>query len=313
MMFVTSAAFGQSLSSGCSGTVNGQPPQSLTSDSPLVVGKGESITVSGQGPSKAGGGVNGNYSIAIVEGLFKLDKRNENWGGSGQSFQGVVNVDDYLKYGSGLYKVEGVATAASGWTCSASFYIRLDGSKIVGIVATGIGVVGGLGVLGASRAKPNFTQAAPAASTTTGDGPAASVSAEEISKGFGKDFVGLSEDEMTTKPKPPPTTMIDRLAHSKINAGGCFALIVLELTAGPAMILLFPVTMSVPGAGKKRVWVKGKPVLGFLSGLIAGLGVTVALHQFGFHPLTITTAIGFPILAAIIGSVRAWKGTAYKV
>jgi putative membrane protein insertion efficiency factor len=306
MVFVASAAFGQSISSGCSGTVNGRPPQSLTSSSPLVVGKGESITVAGQGPSKAGGGINGNYSISIVEGLFNIDRRNENWTGTGSSFQSGVNVDNYLKYGSGLYKVEGVATAAAGWSCTASFYIKLDGSKIIGIVAAGLA---GIGALGGIRS------AKPAAGAFPADAePAAAMggpTTDELKTQAYDDLIGPSADEPPKK--KPKMDDIDRLANSSMSALGCllaFAGIVLGMLFWAVVL---PVSMNLPDAAKKRVWVKGKPVLGFFSGLVGGLGATVALQQFGFWPLTTLTAIGFPVFVAIVGGWRGWRGSAYKV
>jgi hypothetical protein len=310
---IASAAFGQSISNGCSGTVNGRSPTSLTADSPAVVGKGQSITVAGSGPDKAGGSVNGNYSISIIEGLFKVDRRNENWSGTGKTFQGVVNVDDYLKYGSGLYRVEGTATAAAGWSCRATFYIRLDGSKVIGLVGAGVGALGAVGTM-ASGKNAGRMKEFESESGGTPQEPAAAMqgdSAESISKGFGKDFVGLTEDEMSTKKKPVP----DKKANAAANSGSCLAGILFALMANAGVLgVLFPLMMNTAVDGSpRRVWVKGRPVMGFFSGLVFGLGATVAGQQFGFWPLTTITAIGFPLVLAIVGAIRGWRGTAFRV
>lgn len=47
--------------------------------------------------------------------------------------------------------------------------------------------------------------------------------------------------------------------------------------------------------------VKGRPVLGFISGLLFGLFLALTLQQFGIMPLTTLTLIGFPIIGIVIG------------
>jgi hypothetical protein len=54
-------------------------------------------------------------------------------------------------------------------------------------------------------------------------------------------------------------------------------------------------------------------VLGFISGLVAGLGITVALQQFNVYPLTIASAVGAPLVTAVLGAARGWRGTAWIV
>ena len=44
-----------------------------------------------------------------------------------------------------------------------------------------------------------------------------------------------------------------------------------------------------------------------------GIGLTVLLQQFAVWALTIVTAIIFPVVAALICSLRAWMGRPYKV
>jgi hypothetical protein len=52
---------------------------------------------------------------------------------------------------------------------------------------------------------------------------------------------------------------------------------------------------------------KGRPVLGFISGLLFGLFLALTLQQFGIMPLTTLSVIGFPILGIIVGlGLAAW-------
>lgn len=50
---------------------------------------------------------------------------------------------------------------------------------------------------------------------------------------------------------------------------------------------------------------KGKPVLGVISGLFFGLFVALALQQFGIRPLDSLSLFGFPAVGAILGLVMA--------
>lgn len=52
---------------------------------------------------------------------------------------------------------------------------------------------------------------------------------------------------------------------------------------------------------------KGRPVLGFISGLLFGIFLALTLQQFGIIPLTTVTLIGLPVLGIIIGlGMAAW-------
>ncbi len=61
---------------------------------------------------------------------------------------GVVPVDDYARYGIGLYKIVGTATG-QGFTCEATALVDVQGNPLetaAGAIAVGMIVVGGLGV-----------------------------------------------------------------------------------------------------------------------------------------------------------------------
>ena len=50
---------------------------------------------------------------------------------------------------------------------------------------------------------------------------------------------------------------------------------------------------------------KGKPVLGVISGLFFGLFLAILLQQFGIRPLDNLSVIGLPILGIVLGLVMA--------
>jgi hypothetical protein len=51
----------------------------------------------------------------------------------------------------------------------------------------------------------------------------------------------------------------------------------------------------------------GRPVLGFISGLLFGLFLALVLQQFGILPLSTLSVIGFPVIGIILGlGMAAW-------
>ncbi len=50
---------------------------------------------------------------------------------------------------------------------------------------------------------------------------------------------------------------------------------------------------------------KGRPVLGVISGLFFGLFLALLLQQFGIRPLDNLSVIGLPILGIVLGLVMA--------
>lgn len=52
---------------------------------------------------------------------------------------------------------------------------------------------------------------------------------------------------------------------------------------------------------------KGRPVLGVISGFLFGLFLALTLQQFGIMPLTTLSVVGFPIIGIIVGiGLAAW-------
>ncbi|MFP5332929.1 MAG: hypothetical protein ACLGHX_11300 [Acidimicrobiia bacterium] len=50
---------------------------------------------------------------------------------------------------------------------------------------------------------------------------------------------------------------------------------------------------------------KGRPVLGVVSGLFLGLFLAVALQQFGIRPLDSLSLFGLPLLGVVVGLLFA--------
>lgn len=50
---------------------------------------------------------------------------------------------------------------------------------------------------------------------------------------------------------------------------------------------------------------KGRPVLGALSGLLLGVFVAVELQQFGLRPLDTFSVVGMPLIGVVLGLVMA--------
>ena len=297
-------AHAQSLSGGCTATVNGRAPASLTKDNPLVVHKGEQVSLQGVVPAAVASlppeqiTSQTNITISFVESLLDTTKRQEP--GTGPNWGGSVNVDDYLRYGAGLYKVEGTSSGNPGWTCTGDGYVKLEGSplsKPVGQVAMAMFAVAGAGAVASTRTKT----------------PDPSITGKSLGQDLSNDV-----DILTGHAKPVP----DKAANRMSNAA-CFMLALIALAdvfiqrprppepAAPGSILLLNATGAAPRPD--RVWVRGHVVLGFVSGLLGGLAVSVLAQQFAFWTFTVLNLIVFPLLVGVLAAARAWRGKAFLV
>ncbi len=151
-------AVGQSLTGGCTATVNGRSPASMTKSDPLPVDADTPITVSGQ-VAPAGLALPANQATSTLEVYLyvwgfpvKVDTRNE----TGHSWGGTINVPSWLSgKASGLYKIEGDATGNPGWACNASGYVKLGDSGLTAAAAVGaVGVAAGAGAAATSTKPP---------------------------------------------------------------------------------------------------------------------------------------------------------------
>lgn len=65
-------------------------------------------------------------------------------------------------------------------------------------------------------------------------------------------------------------------------------------------------------ATEKRVWLGGRPVRGFVGGLLFGLGVALVAHALKIAPLGDSMFTYFPLASAVLFAVRAKVGSAYR-
>ena len=289
--------FGQTAG-GCSASVAGQPITALDASHPLQVHKGQGVVLTGRAPANVAGlqielSATTNIKIHFIE---KLATRTETHNSTGQNFQKAGNVDTYLKYGSGVYRVDVHSVATPGWNCSATFYVEMHGSKLAAEVAVAVGGIGAIGVALSPGDEPPSDDLPP----KQGEGGLydPTIAPDALEKAQGR--------EAWSK---------DKQRNTKANSTvGCLAAILFALIASTGAF-----AFAVPAAGggsaaaaePERVWVRGRPVLGFISGLLFGLGTTVALQQFNVYPLNLTSAIVAPLVTAFLGGWRGWRGRAW--
>ena len=153
MLVMIPAVLAQEVTGGCSATVNGRTLDTLDIKHPLVVAKGDTVALTGQVPNAAGGGNVSSETRIFVEVVGDVPVATEP--GDGPFWGGTVEVPDVLtSLAPGVYKVKGTAEG-SGWLCTGSAYIKIEGGPVtaaaaIGVVAAGAGTAA---AIGASRSK----------------------------------------------------------------------------------------------------------------------------------------------------------------
>lgn len=148
VVILAPAALAQEVTGGCSATVNGRTLDTLDIKHPLVVAKGDTVALTGQVPDAAGSGAVRSETRIYVEVVGDVPVATEP--GDGPFWGGVVEVPDVLtSLAPGVYKVKGTAEG-SGWVCTGSAYIKIEGGPVtaaaaVGAVAAGAGVAAAIG------------------------------------------------------------------------------------------------------------------------------------------------------------------------
>jgi hypothetical protein len=243
---------------------------------------------------------NTHIDVDIVTGVFGVTSSDHP--GHGPIWGGDQAVDKYLKYGVGLYHVTGKATGAPGsWSCDGDAYVQLkDGNplgKPVGDVAAAMMLVGLAGAAMATRA----------------DAPDASARDDYDDEPV-TPHGDSEQDHIVAQAAEHTIINPDRGAEGAAGMA-CLLLIVIAISA---TVLSKDFAAGAVGAagvarpsGRRRVWSHGHPIVGFFSGLIMGIGITVLMQQFAVWPLTRITAIVFPVVVAVICSLRAWLGRPY--
>lgn len=286
---------------GCRATVGGRPIGQLDADHPLQVSKGQAVVLSGSAPTGSRGGAG--VVSARIHFIKDLAKTSTFEPTTGTTFSQAVNVDTYLKYGSGVYRVDGRSHGPT-WSCDASFYLELHGSKLAAEVAVAVGALGAIGTIAATGGKE------PEASDREKADASGMAVMEQMSE-IEHDRWESERKDREDNAKAMNAT-VDKTANAAVTTGaGC-------LVALLAILILLAQDSSpfaaIPPTGRTsdRVWVKGHTVWGFISGLFCGLGLLVAGWQFNLYPLTRTNIV-LPLAVAVIGALRARRGRAWKV
>jgi putative membrane protein insertion efficiency factor len=296
LIVVVTAATAQAVgvSNGCTANINGRAAETLTKDNALVVHEGEKVAVTGTAPAGTPKSDTNNthVEVAVIDGLFSVNSSDHP--GHGAEWSGAANVDDYLKYGVGLYHVTGVANGSSGWHCEGDGYVELkDGSplsKPIGAGALALAVIGSGGALLSARAKADEADISQPPVN-------ADPESDEAVRAFNRD--------------------IDNAATLNMGMSfGCLVLMAVAALTGLFTHGTFAAAAPAAEGGsprKRRFWAHGHPIAGFISGLLAGIGIAIVLQQFALWPLDVVTAIVFPLVVAVLCGVRAYLGTPYDV
>ncbi|MEX0991492.1 MAG: membrane protein insertion efficiency factor YidD [Actinomycetota bacterium] len=310
-------AAAQSTVGGCVVSVNGMAPEQMTSTQPLVVQKGGSVAVEALAPTGTGIAPSGGTAFVTIHLIDPIGGVTQELNRGDQSgWSGSVSVDKYLRYGTGLYRVDATASG-SGWSCKADGYIKLDGNPLAGIAgqaaaaATLIGAGGVVLSTGIRKPKakgPSFEEA------------------QTVTQPEEEQFASANQAPGEV-PIPGRMGILDNWAHGKLKPdpitrgmgdGGCLLLAILGAFIFGGIGIYAGAgggAAAIPSAARqdRHVWLRGHPVWGFLSGAMCGLGVAVLGQQYALWPLTVVNSIGLVVTFAMLGGGRAWLGRPLRV
>jgi hypothetical protein len=295
---------------GCTATIDGADIGTFNRNHPLVVREGQRVIVKGFAPQQIRNRPEPPGAVTSVYLDFTLIKPIKHSGqpkttNGYQTFQSLTNVDDYLKLGSGLYRVgvvaAGLADGNSAWKCSATFYVQLDGNTAAAFLG-GLAAATGIAVAASSAGKSDWGQG-----DVPPEGEVVDPNTPDLTEGTGSKPVDVQPDKSA-----------NRRANGESALGCLFAFFLFLIgdegflfgdDGGPIGAALL---LRQPSNGR-RFWRRGHPVRGCLGGLLAGLGLTVLLQQRAYVIFTWQNTIAFPLLTALIGGWRGWRGRAFVI
>jgi putative component of membrane protein insertase Oxa1/YidC/SpoIIIJ protein YidD len=290
---------------GCVASIDGRDITTMNRNHPLVVQKGQRVIVDGQAPVEfqsrpepPGAATLSKVSVTLVSPLKVESKANLSRGW--KNFKSLQNVDRYLTFGGGLYRLTVLANGSTpdggtGWNCSATFYAKLEGGTYV---AFGAGLAAAAGFAGAA--------------TAAGKSDWASGDVVPPDEQYGKmaddpkrsdELVAEANSENLSASRQQFLCLVAALIYMLSTKGGMVAASATGLGGGPG-----------PDDPPGRVfWRRGHPVRGFVGGLFAGLGLAVLMQQLGYWILTWENTIAFPLVLALASGWRGWRGRAFRV
>jgi hypothetical protein len=206
---------------------------------------------------------------------------------SGTSWESSVAVDDYAKYGVGLYKVIGVSDGPAG-SCSGSALVNVSGNPlttVAGAAAAGATALGaaGLAVAGATSALEGRSSTRSIEEWVT----------DELER------TAHAEDQEQREPELP------QFLPEPLRLCCFFAALPALLLTGMAMATGGGLPASAkPAARLRRVgWRPRISAMAIIAGLLLGAGIVVLLQQYAVLYPTRAVAIGGLVAGLILGLV----------
>lgn len=284
----STAAFGQGVDGGCTATVNDEDPSALTEDDPLKVDEDDTVDLVGTVPPDGGG--SSKTEVYVIVAGFRVPVEDEQ--GTGEEWGDTVEVPNAIAdLAPGIYRVEGEASGTGGWNCEGSAYVDVDGGPFTAAAAAGAGLF----VVGALLADRGLGK------RRRGD----------VQAVMAKIRPGLRDQVPDLEHDPRPGSVFSLVFLVAI--GALAALAAFEVVELPEALLGATAPVAAARVDYDRVWLRGRPVVGFFGGLLMGLGIALVLHQLDVWPLDTTQGLAFPVAAAVLWAIRGWIGRAFLV
>ena len=283
-----------SISGPCTATIAGENAAGLgtgAGSTPVDVEKGSDVVVTMQATQPMT-----HLTVSLTFAGISWDVKDKNI--SDTSWSEAVAVDDYAKYGKGLYLVTGTSSG-NGFTCTGAALVNVKGNplaSVAGGVGLGLSILGiaGVGAAGAAAyrasARPKRTiedwAADELASLGGGDQPAAESAAA-----------------------PQRRTSLSDLEEAVFSvSGGLFFCWTLAL---PALLLTTGAMIggggggTSPGAPGGRLprahWRPRVSIGGMVAGVLAGVGIGVLLQQYAVVYPTGSVAVTYLLIGLVAG------------
>jgi hypothetical protein len=228
---------------------------------------------------------------------------------SAAAWSEAVPVDDYAKWGKGLYLVSGEATGQGGFSCKGAALVNVEGnplSSLAGAVGLGMAILGVAGV-GAAGAAAYRASARPKRTVEAW-------TADQLETLASADAAGAAPREDTQLDE-----LNDAVRASTAGFVSCWALVLpaLLLTTG-AMIgggggaAEEPRPVAARTSLPRARWRPKLSLFGLLAGLVGGVGVGVLLQQYAVVYPTRSVAIIYIVVGLLTGlvipSIGRWFG-----
>ena len=312
------------ITPGCSGQINGVDVAPLSSSSPndaIPVKEHTSVPVGGQASAPIT-----RVRVQLEYGGFRwtvTDQPN-----SGTSWQSSVAVDQYAKYGVGLYKV--VAESSGAGTCIGSALVNVEGNPLKTAAGIAGGVTAAVGVVGMAYTGGKAASARSLKRTTSAEvnemfGPSEEVqeaernledakrirdqpmTRDELERpgGINTDLIRMrreavlqAEERLSNARMMPPRPKPHVIGRTCVGA-----LLPALLLTGVAMFAVGESGAQVQRPAPRIPWKPRISVLGLISGGLTGLGTLVLAQQYALVFPTRTTAIVWLALGVVLGGI----------